>query len=919
MASRPATLGLAPLKNEARRHQDGIRKERGMSSETHTNAFSSAVRHIDPANASSTEPSHASAITYWRTVLSDAPAVLELPTDRSRPPKPSPERDCVEIRIESARVTPLRESAASDGIEPDSVLTASWAAAMARLSGQQSVVVGVDRGCGLLPIRVDLDLQSTSVELIAQVARRMEDASANGSAGFDTIVAAVQPARSDAHAPLCQTRLDWCVSQSAPPTGFDFILGLCEQDGCIVGSLSYITALFDRDTVVRYAGYWMRLLQGMVDRPDAEVSTLPLLASAERETLLRTWNATGIEYPRGACMHELIEAQAARTPEATALVCGDVRWTYAELNTRANRLAHQLRTLGVGPDVRVGICARRQAPLLVALLASLKSGGAYVPLDPSYPADRLGYILDDAQPAVVLTDGSSRGVLAQALSLAEQPQSPVVLDLVADEAQWSGQPSENPSASSVGLTPMHLGYLIYTSGSTGRPKGVAIEHRNAVNFMAWAQGAFEREVLSNVLFSTSINFDLSIYEYCVPLSVGGTVTLVENALVLLEGPQPVTLINTVPSVMVELTKASAVPETVRVVNVAGEPLKRALGEAILSSSRVERLCNLYGPSETTTYSTWVRMDRGSGFVGDIGCPIGNTQVYVLDGVGEPVPVGVSGEIWIGGAGVARGYLGKPELTAERFVEDRFSAEPGARMYRTGDLGRWTREGRIELLGRNDFQVKIRGFRIELGEIEMQLSQCAGVRESLVLAREDVPGEKRLVAYVLSEASLEVGEVRDWLSKRLPEYMVPSAVVRLEAWPLTPNGKLDRKSLPAPDAEAYARTAYEAPQGEVEERVAALWSELLRIDRVGRHDNFFGLGGHSLIAMQLVLRVRSAFRIDLPMETVFDQPSLSKMAEAIRVQQLATYLGDDLDGMVDELDGLSEEELLILLEKESLDG
>ncbi|WP_146090507.1 non-ribosomal peptide synthetase, partial [Xanthomonas bromi] len=419
---------------------------------------------------------------------------------------------------------------------------------------------------------------------------------------------------------------------------------------------------------------------------------------------------------------------------AVAVVRDGVSLTYGELNAQANRLAHYLRELGVRPDDRVAICLQRDVETLVALLAVLKSGGAYVPLDPTYPAERLAYMLEDSAPAAVLVQASTLDLLP----IASVP----VVNL--DTPCWQSHAISNLSIN--GLTSAHLAYVIYTSGSTGQPKGVMIEHRNTVNLLIWAHRAFAPSVLANTLFSTSLNFDLSVYECFVPLTCGGAIEVVDNLLALQASSHDVTLINTVPSALKAVLESSGLSPGVHTVNVAGEPLKRQLVEDLFARTQVRRLCNLYGPSETTTYSSWVAMDRDDGFVAHIGRPVANTQFYMLDAHRQPVPIGVIGEIYIGGAGVARGYLNQDVLTEERFLPDPFSADPTARMYRSGDQGRWRADGTIEFLGRNDHQVKIRGFRIELGEIETRLSAHADVRECVVVALEANNGGKRLVAY-----------------------------------------------------------------------------------------------------------------------------------------------------------------------------
>jgi amino acid adenylation domain-containing protein len=550
--------------------------------------------------------------------------------------------------------------------------------------------------------------------------------------------------------------------------------------------------------------------------------------------------------------------------------------SYGELNASANRLAHYLRALGVKPDARVGICVERGLEMVVGLLAVLKAGGAYVPLDPAYPAERLTYMLEDSAPVAILTDGRVPAAVQEELRSAVGEALPVI-DLEAAAHSWAGQPATNLERA--GLSSEHLAYVIYTSGSTGKPKGVAIEHRNAVNFLYWARDSFSAEQLSHTLFSTSLNFDLAMYECFAPLAVGATTHIVRSALDLAQTAHPVTLINTVPSAISALLDAGGIPPTVRTVNLAGEPLKRALTERLFAQTRVDTVCNLYGPSETTTYSTWVAMRREEGFVPHIGRPIANTRIYLLDAHGQPVPVGVVGELYIGGDGVARGYLNRKELTAERFLPDPFAAEPNARMYKTGDLARYLPDGNIEFLGRNDFQVKIRGFRIELGEIEAALDRHPAVEQSVVLAREDSPGEKRLVAYVVGQGEAPAAtELKEHLASRLPHYMVPSAFVVLEQLPLTPNGKVDRKALPAPDAVGSSARGYEAPVGEVEASLAAIWAEVLKLERVGRHDNFFELGGHSLLAVTLIERMRR-IGLNADVQALFTTPTLAEFAAA----------------------------------------
>ncbi|RYZ37257.1 MAG: amino acid adenylation domain-containing protein, partial [Myxococcaceae bacterium] len=472
-------------------------------------------------------------------------------------------------------------------------------------------------------------------------------------------------------------------------------------------------------------------------------------------------------------------------PEAAAVYFDGEVLTYAQLEAQSNQLAHHLRGMGVGPDMLVGVSLERSARMVVALLGVLKAGGAYVPLDPAYPQDRLGWMLEDAQASVVLTQQKLLGVLPK------HSARNVFLD-----TDWESI-SKNPVSRVDARTGLrNLAYVLYTSGSTGRPKGVAIEQRSVVAFLHWATAFFTPQQLSGMLASTSLNFDISVFEVFAPLSVGGSVIVAENALALptMKDAHRVTLVNTVPSAMAELLRSQGVPETVRTVNLAGEPLLNRLAQAVYGLKNVDAVYNFYGPTEDTTYSTYLRVEKGATREPTVGRLLTGSRGYVLDAWLRPVPQGVPGELYIAGAGLSRGYLAKPALTAERYVPNPFSDEPGARMYRTGDRIRWLPNGELEYLGRFDFQVKVRGFRIELGEVQSVLSTQPGVRESVVVVREDVPGDKRLVAYVAG-ATLDVAELRKGLKARLPEYMVPSAFVVLNALPLNPNGKVDRKSLP----------------------------------------------------------------------------------------------------------------------------
>ena len=611
-------------------------------------------------------------------------------------------------------------------------------------------------------------------------------------------------------------------------------------------TISYSTARFDAETVRRMLGHFQVLLESMAADSDQRLADLPLLTRPERHQLLVEWNNTRADFAKDACIHQLVEAQAERTPDAVAVVFADQRCTYRELNMRANQLAHRLHALGVGPEVLVGICVRRSLDMIVGMLAILKAGGAYVPLDPAYPKERLAFILEDTRAPVLLT---------QEHVLDDFPEIPC--QLVYLDKDWEGiakQSAENPLTE---VTPDNLAYVIYTSGSTGRPKGVAIQHTSTVTLIHWAKGVFSSEEVSGMLASTSICFDLSVFEIFLPLSCGGKVIVVESALDIAEAPAAadVCLVNTVPSAIAELVKWNGLPPSVRTVCLAGEPLTAQLVEEIYRHQAVRRVFDLYGPSEDTTYSTFAL--RKADGPATIGRPIANTQIYLLDSNLQPVPVGLPGELYIGGDGLARGYLSRPDLTAERFVPSPFSEEDGRRLYRTGDLARYLPDGNIEFLGRIDHQVKIRGFRIELGEIEARLAEHPAIQGAVVMVREAIQSGKRLIAYIVYHPGKEMttSELRKYLREKLPEYMIPAMFVTLEALPLTPNGKVDRRALPNPD-ELHTETkgGYVAPRTPMEAFIAAMWQELLGVRRVSVDDNFFDLGGHSLLLIRVITQI-----------------------------------------------------------------
>ncbi len=848
-------------------------------------------------------------IAYWKSELAGSPALLELPTDRPRPAVQGVLGGSETLFLPGAAQNALLALAEREGATLFMLVTAAFAALLHRWSGQDDIPLGtpisgrsrpeIEGLLGLfvntliLRVRLQEGERETFRGLLGRVRQVALGAYSHQDLPFEKLVEELRVERSLGHNPLFQVMCSVVPAPASrtelaglvltpigfelPTVKFDLHLVAAEHPSALEMNLGFRFDLYERPTVVRLLRGFQVLMEAVAADPDRRVADLPLLTAPERHQLLTDWNDTTAayptEFPRPECLHEVVEAQAARTPEAEALVDGDLRWTYAELNARANRLARHLRALGAGPERPVGVLLRRSAEMVAALLAVLKSGSVYLPLDPAYPEERLALMMEDAQAPLLVT---ARELLDSLPALAGAGARPVCLpeDL-----------PEELAAADLGRTalPENLAYLIYTSGSTGRPKGVAIEHRSAVVLLHWARETFPAEALSGMLAATSISFDLSVYEMFTPLAWGGRVILAENALALagLPAAGEVKLINTVPSAMSELVRMGAVPPSARVVNLAGEALRRELVDRIYAAG-VGEVYNLYGPSEDTTYSTWARIGQGGG-APPIGRFLPGTYGLVLDRQGHPAPLGAPGELCLGGAGLARGYLGRPELTAERFLPDpggAWGGVAGARVYRTGDLVRWLRDGSLEYLGRIDHQVKVRGFRIELGEIEARLARHPAVRETTVLALGE--GEdRRLVAYLVTpEPRPQIPDLAAHLRETLPEYMVPTAWVFLEALPLTPNGKVDRKALARLEVGAEAGTGYVPPSTPSEELIAGIWADLLKRERVGAHDDFFELGGHSLLATRLLSRMAEALGIELPLRRVFERPTVAGLARLV---------------------------------------
>lgn len=723
-----------------------------------------------------------------------------------------------------------------------------------------------------VPIRFDIDLSQNFPQILESVGRQIETIKKHKFYPHDIYARFPQLQPAGEHKFALSVTVEKVVRltdyQSANAGCLTLVISDDEPRCRFVYNPNFLTA----ESVGKIIAHFTNLLCSIAESPEIPAARLSILTAEERRKILVEWNDNGHDYPKNQCIHEFFETQTAHTPDATALIFGERRVTYRELNNRANRLARYLRTVGVKPESLTAICVGRSVEMIVGILAILKAGGAYIPLDPNYPRERLAYMLEDSNAAVILTNRNLLGEL-------DSPNAKTVC-FDRDDKLISHEAIENLTASA---TAENLAYVIYTSGSTGKPKGVAIEHRSAAAFTHWANSVYTTEHLKGVLASTSICFDLSIYEIFAPLSCGGAIVLVENILHLptCAARNEVTLINTVPSAIAELLRIEGVPKSVKTVNLAGEPLKTSLVKLLYQLPNVREVFDLYGPSEDTTYSTFTLRDEGAA---TIGRPISNTQAYILDAHLQPVPVGIPGELYLGGDGLARGYLHRPELTNERFIKNPFGQNQSTRLYKTGDLTRYKSNGEIEYLGRIDNQVKIRGFRIELGEIENRLLNHASIKETIVIADENRTGEKRLVAYVVPKEnkSVKVGELREFIKQTLPEYMCPSAFVELAGMPLTPNGKINRKALPAPSDElSVADRNFVAHRSDLESRLVAMWETILQVKPIGVRDDFFELGGHSLQAVRMFAEIEKTFNVNIPLATLFQAGTIEKLAEILR--------------------------------------
>ncbi len=897
-------------------------------------------------------------LNYWLSQLKNAPNLLELPTDYPRPAIQTARGGSIKFELPYDLSQALKQLSQKSGCTLFMTLLAAFQTLLYRYSGNEDIVVGsaiANRqrtelegliGCfaNTLAFRSDLSGNPCFTELLQRVKDTALGAYAHQDLPFEQLVDELQLVRSLSYTPLFQVMfllqnapiqaltlegLSWSpITSDSGTAKFDLTLSMSETANGLIGSFEYNRDLFAASTIERMIGHWQILLQGIVANPQQKLYNFPLLTTLEQQLLVE-WNQSTVEYPQ-ITIHQLFAAQVEKTPDAIAIVWENQQLTYQELDIRSNQLARYLIKLGIKPEKRVGICVERRIDMVIGLLGILKAGGAYVPLDPTYPQERLTYMLADAGVSVLIQNTEFEIPNSESLN---------VVHLTTD---WNQIAGESSTSIDVKIEPENLAYIIYTSGSTGKPKGVAITHRSATTLIQWSRDVFTDTQLAGVLASTSICFDLSVFELFVPLSWGGKVILAENALQLpyLNTADSVTLINTVPSAIAQLSRLKAIPNSVHTINLAGEALQQSLIEQLEQNHpQIQNIYNLYGPSEDTTYSTYALVYEGKRQEArgkrkeektkrklitnyqspTIGNAIANTQTYILDTHLQPVPIGVPGELYLGGAGLMRGYLNRPELTAEKLIPNPFIEDsrqfyavssgeeekgeskssipcpmpnaqcPIPKLYKTGDKARYLANGKIEYLGRFDNQVKLRGFRIELGEIESVLNQHPQIYQAVTKVWEDTLGNKRLVAYFVLKNPVNQDnfstQLRRYLQEKLPDYMIPAIFMMLEEMPLTPNGKINRRALPEPDKDKLnnpknnqnkENANYVKPRTVKEELLTQIWSQLLGIESVGIYDNFFELGGDSILGIQVIAKASQAGLRLLPKQ-VFQHQTIAELA------------------------------------------
>jgi amino acid adenylation domain-containing protein/FkbM family methyltransferase len=849
-------------------------------------------------------------VEYWRTALDGAPASVDLPVDHPTPPAITHRGGAVTWELSGNLSEALREAARQRGVTLFMLLFAAYEILIYRYTGQEDFVIGTpvagrDRVevqgligffVNMLPFRAQLSPELSVIQVLDRLKEMAAGAYGNQALPFELLVERLRPERDLRGSSIFN--ITFALEQGLPATismpgvvasagqtntetaKFDLILSVVDSKPGLTANFEYRTDLFDAATIERATGHFETLLEGIIAGNRGQIAGLPLLTDAESFQLLEEWNETGADYLAGECIHQLFERQATLTPDPIAVVFEEEQLSYDHLNRRANGLANYLRGRGAGLEARVGVCAERSSEMVIALLAIMKAGGAYVPIDPDYPAERIEYMIADSDIRLIFCNEN----------LMHRVPLPADCLLSLECIRDISSPSQ--CNSDIGATPENLIYVIYTSGSTGKPKAAAVPHRGVVNCLSWLQREFPIGTGDAVLVKASLSFDASVWEMFWPLIVGSKAVIASpgghrDATYLAKAipERKVTVCHFVPSMLRVFVDEPGIAsiECLDRVLCGGEALPPETMADFLAGSRAE-LHNFYGPTETSIgCADWrCSLDFSRANL-PIGRPIANTRLYILDRRLSPVPIGISGELNIAGECVAMGYLGRADLTADKFVPDLGCETPGARMYKSGDLCRYLATGEVEFLGRIDHQVKIRGFRIELAEVEMVLVRHESVSECLVLARGDLGADKRLVAYVIGAAGRAItsSELRSFARDKLPAFMVPSSFVLLDQLPLMPNGKVDRRALPLPDIAGFLDDEYRPPRGAVEELLASIWQEVLGAERVGRDANFFDTGGHSLLATQVVSRIRDAFRVEIPLRNIFERPVLAELAQAVR--------------------------------------
>ena len=852
-------------------------------------------------------------LAYWKKQLQDAPTQLNLPVDHQRPHKPTNRGAAYNFTFSRELTEALKALSQREGVTLYTVLVSAFQTLLYRYTNQNDMLTGfVSDGrsntslqpllgyfLNTLVLRASMSDTLTFRELLRQTRDTMLEAIAHQDVPFEYLVKELHPERIPGQNPLIQTSVSlvppppvypsgWTVTQmdvSTRSAKFDIAIELDDRPEGLTGRYEYSTDLFDAPTIERMVHHWQHILESVVLDTEQQLARVPLLTASEQHKMLVEWNNTSYPFPENVCIHQQFEEQVERTPHAPAVTFEGSTLTYQELNHRANRVAHHLQAIGVVPDTLVGVCMERSLEMVIALLAILKAGGAYVPLEPTYPRERLNYLMQDAHLPIILTQSRFRDLLPC--------DETHVLCLDDEQFMATLDNLENPTSA---VQPDNLIYVLYTSGSTGRPKGVMLMHRAIVNRLHDMQRRYQLTSEDRMMQKTPFGFDVSVWEFFWPLLYGARLMVArpgghQDAVYLANfiREQRITTMHFVPSMLRAVLMEPNIERctSIRRVFCGGEALTSELQTQFFDSfAHIDAsLYNFYGPTETAIEATaWQCQRESRDAIIPIGYPIDNIQTYILNRALQPVPVGVAGELHIGGVGLARGYFNRPDLTAEKFIAHPFNTESGVRLYKSGDLARYREDGAIEFLGRIDHQVKIRGVRIELGEVEAALIQHPDVQEGIVVAREDTPNNKRLVAYVVTkeQQSPGVDDLRGFMKERLTQDMLPSAFVFLEQLPLLSNGKVNHHALPAPDwMRPELEETFIAPRTELEEQLVAVWAQVLGIDRVGIRDNFFDLGGHSLLAARLVTRIKQVCGLTLTLSMLFANPTIEQLAEALQ--------------------------------------